>query len=288
MNAHFSETPTNALFRLIARAAAFERMFFRDGKESLLTVAWNTGPAQSVILDEAELTFPAQSVLPLMVNQSFRFERPGDVVAWQFNREFYCIVDHDKEVSCVGFLFYGTSETMFITLDQPEQRKFRWLLFIFEDEMRTQDALQIEMLRLLLKRLIVKVTRLAMQQYLKGNDRQDRRMELIRGYNLLVENHYRQQHQVQFYARQLNKSTKTLSTLFALYKYKPPRQVIFDRLMLEAKRLFYYTDKSAKEVAHELGFENPAHFSRFFMKQTGLTPQDFKKNRSVMLGGTIG
>jgi hypothetical protein len=64
-----------------------------------------------------------------MVNQSFRFDRPEAVIAWQFNREFYCIVDHDKEVSCVGFLFYGTSETMFIALDQPGQRKFRGLLF---------------------------------------------------------------------------------------------------------------------------------------------------------------
>ena len=42
-----------------------------------------------------------------MVSESFHFERPADIAAWQFSRDFYCIVDHDKEVSCVGFIFYG-------------------------------------------------------------------------------------------------------------------------------------------------------------------------------------
>ncbi|MBC7919575.1 MAG: helix-turn-helix domain-containing protein [Ferruginibacter sp.] len=285
MTAHFSETPANGRLNLIVKEEESEKMFFRDRRESLLTIAWNTGPAQRIILDEANLTFPAHSILPLMFNQSFRFERPGDVIAWQFNREFYCILTHDQEVSCVGFLFYGSSETMFITLDPPEQRKFKWLLLVFLDEMSTRDTLQVEMLRLLLKRLIVKVTRLARQQYAHGNNPQNKRIELIRGYNLLVENHYRRQHQVQFYARQLNRSTKTLSNLFAIHHHKSPRQIIHDRLMREAKRLFYYTDKSAKEVAHEIGFESPAHFSRFFKKQGGLTPTAFKKNRADTLQG---
>ena len=47
---------------------------------------------------------------------------------------------------------------------------------------------------------------------------------------------------------------------------------------LEARRLFYYTDKSAKEVYTELGFEDAAHFSRFFKKHTNLSPSEFKKS----------
>ncbi len=49
--------------------------------------------------------------------------------------------------------------------------------------------------------------------------------------------------------------------------------------MLEAKRLFYYTDKTAKEVAYELGFEDAAYFSHFFKKQTGISTADFKNKR---------
>jgi AraC-like DNA-binding protein len=45
---------------------------------------------------------------------------------------------------------------------------------------------------------------------------------------------------------------------------------------LEAKRLLIYTDKSTKEIAYELGFEEVAHFSRFFKKQIGQAPTEFK------------
>jgi AraC-like DNA-binding protein len=102
--------------------------------------------------------------------------------------------------------------------------------------------------------------------------------DLVRRFNLLVENHYRQFHQVQDYANLLNKSPKTLSNLFAQYNHKTPLQVIKDRIVIEAKRLLHYTDKSAKEIAFELGFDDPANFSRFFKQQTGLPPSDFKVN----------
>lgn len=82
---------------------------------------------------------------------------------------------------------------------------------------------------------------------------------------------------MQFYASRLNKSPKTLSNLFALYHHQTPLQVIQDRLVLEAKRLFYYTDKSAKEIAQELGFDDAAHFSRFFKNQLQVSPSEFKK-----------
>jgi AraC-like DNA-binding protein len=58
--------------------------------------------------------------------------------------------------------------------------------------------------------------------------------------------------------------------------------VILDRVLLEAKRLLMYTGKSVTDISGELGFEDPAHFSRFFKKQAGLTAMDFRlKAQSV-------
>jgi AraC family transcriptional regulator, transcriptional activator of pobA len=85
-------------------------------------------------------------MLPLMVNQSFRFERAENIIAWQFNCDFYCIVDHGKEVGCVGFLFYGSSETMFLQLGETETRKINLLLEVFKDEFAETDTTQSEML----------------------------------------------------------------------------------------------------------------------------------------------
>jgi len=58
-------------------------------------------------------------------------------------------------------------------------------------------------------------------------------------------------------------------------------QIIQERIITEAKRLFYYTDKSVKEIADELGFEEVAHFSKFFKNCTNQTPSDIKKSLNI-------
>lgn len=79
------------------------------------------------------------------------------------------------------------------------------------------------------------------------------------------------------YANLLNKSPKTLSNLFKKYGNKSPLQIIQDKKVLEARRLLYYTDKSVKEIAYEIGFEDIQTFSRFFKKIEGVSPSNFKK-----------
>lgn len=258
---------------------SFDRAFFtRDREHKYLTIAWNRGENQRVSVDEIEYDFPENSILPLMVNQSFRFENPAEIVAWQFNRNFYCIVDHDKEVSCVGFIFYGSSNTMFLQLGENEIRKISLLFEVFKDEFESADDIQGEMLRMLLVRLIIIITRLAKSQYLNPQNLEENKFDLVRQFNLMVENHYRTEHEVQFYAAKLNKSPKTISNFFALYGYKTPLQIIQERVTLEAKRLFYYTDKTSKEIAYDLGFDDAAHFSRFFKNQTKQSPTEFKRS----------
>jgi AraC-like DNA-binding protein len=218
------------------------------------------------------------TLLPLMFNQSFFFERAEDIVAWQFNREFYCIVDHDTEVSCVGFLF-GLGDNLFIGLDKQAQQKLKLLLDIFVEELNTSDNIQNDMLLMLLKRLIIVVTRLARSEYIPEQKVQEEKFHLIRKFNLLVEANYRTEHSVSYYAERLSKSPKTLSNLFALYNHKTPLQVIQERILIEAKRLLYYTDRSVKQITFDLGFEDAAYFSNFFKRHTSLSPIEFRNNR---------
>ncbi|MFA5833647.1 MAG: helix-turn-helix domain-containing protein [Bacteroidota bacterium] len=260
---------------------------FSDGREEkLFTFIWNKGNTQKVIIDEITHEFPSNTILPLMYNQNFHIENPEDIAVWQFNREFYCIIDHDKELGCVGFLYYNSSKTMFIALNDGETQKFDMLTNMFIDEMGQSDNIQGEMLRMLLGNLIIKLTRLAKTQFLNRNI-DEHKLTIVREFNFLVEHHFRKQHTVQFYADQLAKSSKTLSNLFKLYNDKSPLQVIHHRIALEAKRLINYTDKSIKEIAYDLGFEDAAHFSRFFKKQTGLNPTSTKLSFEVSDKGRI-
>lgn len=277
MQLEYREQKTDGRFVMYCHSEKLKGNGIRDSIHTYNTFVRNKGKAQTVWLDETPYHFPAQTVLPLMGNQHFRFEHPESLVGWAFNRDFYCILDHDQEVGCVGFLFYGVRSPLFISLTAKEEENFNTLENILIDEFEESDNFKGEMLRSLLKRLIIKTTRLGKTQTDTYHHFPDHKLDLIRRFALSVEIHFRQQHEVKFYAEALHKSPKTLSNLFALYKQPTPSEIIHNRIILEAKRLFLYTDKSAKEAAFELGFANPEHFSRFFKSKTGFSITDFKK-----------
>ena len=240
------------------------------------TFVYNKGDAQKVIIDEISYTMPASCILPLVSNQNFRFERPEALIAWQFNREFYCLLDHDKEVGCVGFLFYGIQHPMFIQLEREEIEEINHLEKVFTAELELKDKFQGEMLRTLLKRVIIKTTRAAKQQSDDYLQNPEEKLDLVRKFCLFVEGNFKQHHDVKFYADALHKSPKTLSNLFAILNQPAPSVLIRNRIILEAKRLLHYTDKSGKEIAFELGFENPSHFSKMFKKHTGTNISQYR------------
>lgn len=245
--------------------------------EHINTIVVSKSPAaQRVVIDEVAYMFPGHSLLPLVANQHFTFERPEDLVAWQFNRDFYCIVDHDAEVGCVGFLFFGIHHPMFIHLSGHELEKILLIEKLFLEDMQERDRMQGEMLSTLLKRLIIKSTRMAKAQSGDCHLLSDTRFDTIRHFNLLLEAHFRKEHEVVFYANALNKSPKTLTNLFRLCNHPAPSTLIHQRVILEAKRYLYYTSKSAKEIGYELGFDSPAHFSRFFKSKTGINLSGFR------------
>jgi len=268
MNLLFEEQGTSGLFRVARGDASLKGEGIRKGG-TVNTIVCNRYADQQVAIDEVPYVFPKGTVLPLVANQHFLFERPAELLAWQFNRDFYCIADHDAEVGCVGFLFYGIHHPFFIRLDPAASDQIDILEEMCVAEMGIRDRMQGEMLRILLKRLIINLTRLAKSQTDIGKDAADGSLDLVRMFNLLLEQHFRDQHEVSFYAAGLNRSPKTLTNVFARFNYPSPSSLIHRRIIQEAKRYLFYTDKSAKEIAYQLGFSNPAHFSRYFKQHTG-------------------
>ncbi len=276
MRYEYSDPASGGQFLMTIREPDFSRYFFRERNRLFNAIVWNRGRAQRLVIDEMRFDIPENSFFALNVSHSFRLERSEDAVIWQFNKPFYCIVTHDAEVSCSGLLFYGWREGSPIFLNEKETRSFGILTEVFCDEFENRDNIQGEMLRVLLKRLIIKLTRLIKLQSPVG-DLSPTDLDAVRQFNLLVENNYKKHHQVQDYAAMMFKSPKTLSNLFAKHSEKSPVQVIADRIFLESKRLLLYTDKSAGEIGFELGFDEPAHFSRFFKKMADSTPTEFKR-----------
>ncbi len=276
----YKEVSGEGVFRLIKEEITLQVNYYNQAKDyNFHTIAWNTGKDQEVTIDEVVYSFKSNSIIPLMLNQSFRFSNPEDIIAVQFNREFYCIVNHDAEVGCVGYLFFGPNPVMFIALDETEQDRMRQIFNNLTEEFLNQEEIKTSMLRMLLVQLIIKTTRLSKKQAIIIEPIEDQ-FNLLRQYNLLVEIHFRKEKQVKFYAALLHKSPKTISNIFAQYSKYSPLAIIHQRVVTEAKRLIYYTDKSIKEIATELGFEDVSHFSKFIKGNTQKTPTELKKEHT--------
>lgn len=203
-------------------------------------------------------------------------EVDGEYLTFVFNSNFYCIYGHDNEVSCNGFLFYGSSQVMRLALSAGQSSNLHDIVRIFRQESVIHDNLQEEMLRIVLKRFIITCTRIARQRFGVGQEK-EKTFDIIRQYYVLVDRHFKEKKQVQDYADILCRSPKTLSNLFSTCGLPSPVRVIHDRIEAEAMRLLLYTHKSAKEISSILGFEDLSAFSRFFKKMTGESVSDYRK-----------
>src|SRR3546814_14188966 len=99
---------------------------------------------------------------------------------------------------------------MFIKLDKEAADDMSHLEKVFSNELLLKDNFQGEMLRTLLKRVIIKTTRIAKQLSKNSNQFPDEKMDLIRKFSLLVEVTFKTEHEVRFSAAPLNKSLNTL------------------------------------------------------------------------------
>jgi AraC family transcriptional activator of pobA len=104
---------------------------------------------------------------------------------------------------------------------------------------------------------------------------------LLHAYQAQVEVSFREVHEVSAYAAQLQLPAKYLSEVVKAQSGKPAIKHVHERLVLEARRLLFYTDQSLKEIAFELGFSEASYFSRFFKRETGLTPLAYRTSRPV-------
>lgn len=88
--------------------------------------------------------------------------------------------------------------------------------------------------------------------------------------------HINARHDVQFYAKELNVSTNHLNKCVKQVFRKPTSKIIGEFLILEAEVLLHQRSIPISQISSSLGFDDPSYFGRFFKKQTGLTPSEFR------------
>ena len=194
-----------------------------------------------------------------------------------FNRDFYCIELHDQEVACDGILYNNVFEVPFVKLNDSQSTEIKRIIEEIQSEMKNEDANTEEMLRTLLKLIIVKATRIWKQQHELDEEEQQSDINFLRKFSKLVEQHYKTHHTVADYAEMLFLTPKNLSKKISLVSKETPNDIIKNRIILESKRLLAHTALSVKEIAYSLNYDDDAYFVRFFTKNTGISPLSFRK-----------
>lgn len=88
-------------------------------------------------------------------------------------------------------------------------------------------------------------------------------LKLFQRFNQLIDGHYHQHWTVPDYASELHLTESRLTDICRRFANRPPKRLIFDRQLREAKRLLLFSDSAVNEIARQLGFKDPAYFARF-------------------------
>lgn len=230
-------------------------------------------------VDMAEYKVQQPSLFFVGPNQYLQIRKSGKENGYFifYNRDFYCIQIHDHEVACDGLLYNNIHNMPMVMLDKAEMPFFQYIFGQMSDEFRLKDTSLEEMIRTYLKQLFIKAARLWKTQHLNRElVQQSSDLEFFRKFTLLVEEHYKHKHQVADYAELLYMAPKTITHKFKRLNLPQPNDIIKNRIVLEAKRLLVYTNLTAKEIGYELGYDDPAYFSRLFYQRTRETPSGFR------------
>lgn len=150
------------------------------------------------------------------------------------------------------------------------------LLVNINAEYRRPNGFQQQMLGAYLNLLLTYLSRLYVAQY-KAEPHSPER-NLLKRYQAVINESFRELKEVGDYAAELNISAGHLSEVVKLQSGKPAIKHIHERIILEAKRLLFHTNKSLKEITYELGFSDASYFNRFFKRETAMTPAAYRNN----------
>ncbi len=202
-------------------------------------------------------------------------QQPGHFI--YYNRDFYCIQIHDEEVACDGLLYNNVYNMPQVTLQTDEANFYNYLYSQISDEFALNDTSLEEMVRTYLKQIFIKAVRSWKKQNLEKelvNNNND--LAFFRKFTVLVDAHYTQKHTVADYADMLHIAPKTITNKFKKLNLLQPNEIIKNRIVLQAKRLLVHTKMSAKEISYQLGYDDPAYFTRLFTVKTGESPTSYR------------
>ena len=214
------------------------------------------------------------------------FISPGQIHLWQltspmegtalmFSEDFLVFPSSSMgKVDEIAF-FHTIGDTPELRLNNEQVEEINPLFDLINREFNSDAMSRASVLRAFLHVLIVSLQRFYMLN--SRNDVINNGSTLIRKFKKLVAMHFAEDQSIQAYAEKIGVSTGHLSDVIRSMTGSSPGRLIRNEIVLEAKRLLAHTELTIAEIGYSLNFEDPSYFSRFFKRETGVTPALFRQ-----------
>lgn len=233
-------------------------------------------------IDFVPYYFSGSTILFLTPHQSFRWIESNltDIQILRFHGDYYCIEYHKKEVACNGLLFNNIYENPHFTIAPYLFQEIQTLLDKMQCEWNSTDENSFS--NSILKSYLQLILALASKEKSKIlDDKKSLTDSIALDFQKQLENHFATERTVAFYAELFHLNPKTFSKRIKEQFNKTPMALIKERVILEAKKLLHLTYLQINEIASRLNFEDEFYFSRYFKKEVGLSPANYRNSVGI-------
>ncbi|MDX1903489.1 MAG: helix-turn-helix transcriptional regulator [Thermonemataceae bacterium] len=194
-----------------------------------------------------------------------------------FTEDFFCTTETDTKFLRSSILFNDLASEPIIKISKNEFEKYTNICNSITEELSLPaDNSKPILLKNYLHNFLLLAEREKRKQGFAGL-KKGADLDYTLLFRDLLETSYTKLKSVKDYAQLIFISEKRLGQATSKILGKSPKEIINDRILLEAKRLLVHTNLSIKEIGQDLGFEDPAYFVRYFKKNTEITPVEFRE-----------
>ncbi|MCK9207902.1 MAG: AraC family transcriptional regulator [Salinivirgaceae bacterium] len=241
-------------------------------------IIWIQKGSPTHFVDFNPITIHPNSILfvPKDCVNSFDTSTDYDGKVILFTSNFFCKNYNDIQFLQSTILYnnlYGITQIQ--TSDSPNDLKI--LIETIETELlKTNDYAQHDILRNYLHNFLLSAERVKLKQGF-NEIKASADLDYLLLFKDLLERNYKTDKSVNKYASDLSISEKRLNKATSNILDKTPKELIDERVLLEAKRLLAYSNTTIKEIAFGLGFEESTNFIKYFKKHIEQTPSEFRE-----------
>lgn len=273
---HFINQPTNPTeFELLQ----FEKMEEPDvddyHKHTFYEILWTEKGKSKQIIDYSEYEIKPNSLFFISPNQVHHFEewKPLKGGTILFTEDFYLINRSNKDTLFELSFLDNLNSNPCVEFSSREFSEILKLIHQIETEQNRKDRTP-SIIQAYLHILLAHVQRHINTKSKISNHK--KYLIQFKQFRQILEQHFAENKSVSFYADQLHITPHHLNVICKEITNNTATEVIRSRVVLEAKRLLTFTDKTISQIAFDLNFSDSSYFTKTFKSHTNQTPQDFK------------